>query len=188
MNFLSKWFQKATSSILPVQAAKINENNAKMTDGGPPVTIVWTDPKSRISKYFTVHEALWLPSWGIHHIPSEEEKANILATAQFVDQVREFLGKPVSIHCWIRPTSVNCPGSPHHGGNYNIAAGSTATHSAHIVGRAVDFDCGENCDITRAKLEPKLIPWKLRMEKKPASPWVHLDNMPTQDAYRYFIP
>ena len=37
---------------------------------------------SKISKYFTWKEALLLPSWGICHEPTEEEKAAIIKMAK----------------------------------------------------------------------------------------------------------
>lgn len=153
------------------------------------MSIDWTNPTDKISNHFTVKEACWLPSWSVMHSPSEAEKANILSIARIMDTVRELVGKPISVHCWIRPVSVNCPGSQHHGGNYNAAIGSVAMHSAHIIGKAVDWDCGENCDTTRAMLEPKLQLLGLRMEKMPGGPWVHLDCQPVAlNGTRYFNP
>lgn len=149
----------------------------------------WSNPSDKISKYFTVKEACWLPSWGIMHVPSEAEKANIMKMAAIMDVIREKVGKPISVHCWIRPTSVNCPGSAHHGGNYNLAIGSTALHSAHIIGKAVDWDCGTNCDDVRTLLAPQLEAMGLRMEKMPGGNWVHNDcaDVPP-GGVRYFIP
>lgn len=137
--------------------------------------IDWTNPDDKISRRFTVREALLLPSWGVLHVPSEEEKANILKMAAIMDIVRDRLGKPIKVHCWIRPTSANCPGSPHDGGNYNLAAGSKALRSAHIIGKAVDFDIGDNCDNVRAVLAPMLEELGLRQEDAPGTNWVHLD-------------
>jgi hypothetical protein len=149
----------------------------------------WNDPTSMVSQHFSVRECTLLPSWGVLHQTSEEEQANLARTAQIMDQVRDLLGKPMRVHCWIRPTAANCPGSEHDGGNYNVAAGSTATHSAHISGLAVDFDIGEDCDTTRATLMPHLESLGLRMEDRPHSDWVHLDiaEVPA-GGHRFFIP
>jgi len=149
------------------------------------MTIDWTDPKAMVSKHFSVHECTWLPSWGIHHIPSDDEKANLIRQAQKMDQIRDFVGKPVNIHCWIRPGSVNCPGSQYHGQDYNAHVGG-ASHSAHKLGLATDWDCGEDCDTTRQTLLPELDNLDIRMENH-QGPWVHNDVMPP-NPNRYFIP
>ena len=52
----------------------------------------WTNPKTKISKYFTVHEATYLPSWKIYHTPSEAEKTEIVKLAQVMDIIRERIG------------------------------------------------------------------------------------------------
>lgn len=152
-----------------------------------PPTIDWTDMKAKISQYFTVHEALWLSSWGIYHTPSDAEKVEILHIAEIMDKIRAQFGQ-VNVHCWIRPTSVNCPGSQYHGQNYNAAVGSTATMSAHIFGKAVDFDvvpAGSNydaltksCDAVRDGLKPQLDALDIRLEWNPHSPWIHVDCSP----------
>lgn len=149
--------------------------------------IDWTNPRSPISRFFTVHEATFLPSWAIHHTPSDAEKEAILRTALWMDRVRDLLMRPIDVHCWIRPTSVNCPGTPHHGENYNAFKGG-ASHSAHILGRAVDFDAGKPCHEDREILLPKLEALGLRMEDR-EGPWIHLDDMPVLPGHaRFFKP
>ena len=136
----------------------------------------WSDPKVKISNHFTVKEACWLPSWGKLYMPSAQEQTNILKSAAVMDKIRDFLQKPTSIHCWIRPIA------------YNKAIGG-APASMHICGLAVDWDCGENCDITRATLVPKLKEFGIRMEKKPGGPWVHIDcKIVSLESERYFLP
>lgn len=154
------------------------------------MNIDWSNPQSKISKYFTVHEATYLPSWGIHHIPSDDEKFRILQWAEVMDKVRDFLDKPISVHCWIRPTNVNCPGSLHHGEDYNKAK-SGAHASAHILGIATDFDVDHKettdaCNHVRELLKDKLEELNMRMENK-QGPWIHLDGAPVKNS-RYFIP
>ena len=134
----------------------------------------WSNPQEKISNHFTVKEACWLPSWGKLHTPTQQEQENILKSAEMMDKIRDFLNKPISIHCWIRPTE------------YNKAIGG-APASMHITGLAVDFDCGENCDDTRAKLLPQLTVWDIRMERH-AGPWVHIDLKHVPDQFKYFIP
>lgn len=101
--------------------------------------IDWNDHNAKISLNFRVHEALWLPSWRIYHIPSDEEKAHIVKMTDSMESVRGLFGAAIIVHCWIRPLSVNAPDSPHHEENYNRYIGSRSTKSAHIFGRAVDF-------------------------------------------------
>jgi hypothetical protein len=148
----------------------------------------WSDPSSKISKYFTVGEATYLKRWNTHHVPSDEEKANIVEHAKRMDEAREAVGRPFKVHVWIRPTSANCPNTPFHGKNYNALVGG-AKHSAHIVGKATDFDAGQDCDDTRTTLESKLEDIGLRMEKNPGSDWVHLDSAAVPPGgNRYFQP
>ena len=164
--------------------------------------IDWTNPKQKLSKYFTVHECLFLPSWGIYHVPSEEEKTNLLQLLVKMDQVREFLGKPINVHCVIRPGKVNNPNfdpktvrvkdthqqSALDALDYNMYV-CGAQHSSHKDGLAMDFDCGEDCDNTRTKLLVKLEEFELCMENL-KGPWIHLDISPPSKhgGHRYFIP
>jgi hypothetical protein len=151
-----------------------------------PPNIDWTNPEAKISKFFTVKEACWLPSWSIMHIPSEEEKQNIIKQAAKMDLIRGFFGVSIRVHCWIRPI-LNNPNSEFNGKDYNALV-KGAKNSAHKVGLATDYDVeGLNCDDVRAKLEPKLEQWQIRMEKMPGSDWIHNDCAPVI-AYRYFNP
>lgn len=138
--------------------------------------IVWTDPKAKISEHFTVKDALYLPSWQIFHTPSEEEKKNILAMAEKMELIREFLGgKPIHVNCWTRPEKVNSPKSFHHGQSYNRYVRG-APGSAHKEGKAVDFVVSKmTCDDVRECLRFKLEEFKLRCEDMPGSGWVHCD-------------
>lgn len=149
------------------------------------MSIDWSNPKEKISKYFTVGEALYLPQWKCYHIPSEAEKEAILRHAKNMDRAREELGVPCVVHCWIRPKALNCPSSPHHGEDYNaLCKGAKA--SRHIFGDATDYHpVGMSCDDARAKLEPKLEEFDMRMEKLPGSNWVHNDSGPVI-SNRYF--
>jgi uncharacterized protein YcbK (DUF882 family) len=137
--------------------------------------INWNNPKDKISKYFTVHEATYLPKWNCCHAPSDIEKTEILKLAAIMDVIREQMGSPITVHCWIRPNSVNCPGNIYHGQDYNSASGSTAKRSAHIYGQAVDFSV-KGVDFKKVKdiLLPQLEFLGLRMEKATTN-WIHLD-------------
>lgn len=149
----------------------------------------WSDPKSKISQYFTVHEALYLPAWECYHTPSEEEKVAILSHAPKMDKVREYLGQPIHTHCWIRPKVVNCPTSRWHGRNYN-AFRNGAPGSAHIDGIATDFHVSQMlCSEVRMVLVPVLAEFGIRMENTDSEAWVHVDSRnPLPKKSRYFRP
>jgi len=150
--------------------------------------IDWNDPKSQITEHFTVHDATYLPTWQIYHQPSDVEKQNIITTAGKMELVRQELGRPLLAHCWIRPTSVNCPGSAYHGRNYNALVGG-AKNSPHIDGEAVDFNpVAMTCGDARAVLLPKLEEFQIRMENIEGN-WVHIDTrQPLAGHPRFFRP
>ena len=185
VGFLSKFIisggkDKEIQIEIPLGVPK--ESRSNMDSNG----IDWTDETCSISKHFSVKEALWLPSWGVMHIPSEEEKANILEQAAKMDLIRDFLGVPVRIHCWIRPI-LNNPNSEYNGQDYNALV-KGAKNSSHKIGKATDYDAeGLNCDDVRSKLEPMLEEWQIRMERMPGGNWVHNDCGPVA-SNRYFIP
>ena len=81
----------------------------------------------------TWHQALYLPSWGRHAKPSDVTNAsmdsvlaNIERQAAALQKVSDHLGKPIVVHCWLRPPA------------YNKQIGG-AGNSAHLRGTATDF-------------------------------------------------
>jgi hypothetical protein len=153
--------------------------------------INWNDPKCKISKYFTVHEATFLPSWRIYHLPSDEEKVEIVKLAKIMDKLREKLNKPFIVHVWMRPKKVNCAASPRHGQDYNLFIGSKSTKSGHIFGQAVDFHVSgmsgvNGCNLVRQEIMPLLEPLNLRMEDIQGG-WVHIDTKEVSHK-RFFKP
>ena len=153
--------------------------------------INWTKPQDKISKYFTVKDACHLPSWDVYHVPSEAEQQNILKQAKILDSLVDEVGLKIIVHCWIRPTSANCPDNKkYHGQNYNKFVGSTATTSSHIKGIGTDFHfegketAAECLEMREKKLLPLLDKYKIRMEKKAGS-WIHIDHAPVI-SNRYF--
>lgn len=141
----------------------------------------WTDPKSMVSKYFSVHEALYLPTWARLATESDgltdEIKANLIVLCQKMDVVRDYFGSPINVHVTFRPPA------------YNKLIGG-APNSAHTAGSASDFDIsGVICDDARAKIiaDGKLDEWNMRMEKNPGGSWLHLDMYPPKPN-RYFLP
>jgi len=144
--------------------------------------IAWENPRAPISKFFRVHEALWLPSWRIYHVPSLDECLHIAQLASKMDAVRDFLGVPVIVHCWIRPTTthqtITGEGS-HDEDNYNQYVGGV-DGSAHIPGDAVDWHAlgyvgPSGCEQIRNYIRPYLIEFGLRMEEHNGA-WIHTDN------------
>ncbi len=138
------------------------------------------DHFEHISKHFTYHECLWLPTWGRHATEEDglttEVLLNLTAGAAAMDAVRDFFDLPINVHVWYRPVK------------YNAEVGGSAT-SAHMCLNpgiwACDFDVvGMDCDAARAKI---LIPdadghtlldrLNLRMEDNgPGAEWIHLDS------------
>jgi len=140
----------------------------------------WSNPDAKISKYFTVREALWLPSWNRAANPTDG--LNLLVEANLedlftrMDRVRSYFGFPVVVHVAYRPEA------------YNTQIGG-AKASQHVLGKAVDFHVERvTCDEVRARILPWLAPWGFRCENNPGSQWVHLDCKSCANEYRYFKP
>lgn len=83
--------------------------------------------------HMTWHQALYLPSWGRHAKPSDVSNtsmdtvlANIEKQAAALTRVSNHFGKPIRVHCWLRPPA------------YNRQIGG-ASNSAHLRGMATDF-------------------------------------------------
>jgi len=197
---LLKLLQKAPAKEVKNLPEKELKKEVKVENQIPAIN--WEDPTQKISKYFTVKEALYLPSWNCYHVPTEEEKTNILFMAKKMDIVREFLNAPINIHCWIRPDKVNCVGfdpktvkadTPAKQAalaalDYNAFVGG-AKASMHRIGSAVDWSAKNiKCDDARTKLIPKLEEYDLRMEDLKGSNWVHLDCRKPINNVRFFKP
>lgn len=152
--------------------------------------INWQDTKSLISKYFTVGEATRLDSWGVYHIPSEEEKQHIIEHAAKLDLVHDFIKLPMIVHCWIRPLKV-CSLTTHNGENYNEFVKSVNPNGAHPKGLGTDFhfkgkESKAECQEMRLLLVPKLKDFGLRLEDIDGT-WLHLDSLPVKSK-RFFKP
>lgn len=151
------------------------------------------DLKSPIgtSKYFTWGEALWLPSIKEYHQPSPDEMINIRELCERLDKVREFIGKPFHINCWLRPTSVHCDNPKYNGFNYNALVNG-AKNSWHIYGCAVDlYVDGLTVDQFQNLIRPKLEEFELAAEqngKVARRNWCHLQSKPVKGQYRFFLP
>lgn len=170
-------------------------------------SIDWLDPKAKISRYFTVHDATYLPSWDAYHAPSEEEKQKILEVAGKMDLIREHLSDVVIVHAWTRPGKANCSGSQWNEKDYNrfvyetqvwkgLSEAEKATKkvpdSPHKYGNAVDWHLGggisaDDCAKVRARLLGKLQEFGIRMENR-VGPWIHVDTRAVGPSGRFFIP
>jgi len=135
--------------------------------------IHWKDPKSKVSKYFTVEECLWLPQWKVLGEPNNLVKVNIHFIAAKMDYIREILGEPIIITSWFRPL------------DYNILV-KGATSSLHILGCAVDFVCKS---MKPTEVQKRLVPFldllDIRMENC-GKGRTHIDL--GREINRYFLP
>ncbi len=166
----------------PKELAKpIEPIQVKIEPVATPSVVDWNNPKSKISKYFTVEEAIMLREW--KRLANESDglndkvKANLIKVfTEVMDPIRELLGKPVFIKSAYRPSA------------YNVAIGG-ATFSAHMAANeyaAVDFwtdqdgdgdKDGKDCDDIKAILMPLLEKMNIRMEDNgTGARWVHVDN------------
>lgn len=133
-------------------------------------TIDWTDPKAKVSEHFSVHEAIYLPTWDRMATESDgltqPVKDNLVNLCAVMEKVRELLGCPITVHCMYRPPEY----SKLVGGHEN---------DVHTMGMAVDFDCNPSMstDDIKAKLLPELERMGLRMENNGSnSGWIHIDT------------
>ena len=137
------------------------------------LSIHWKDPKSKVSKYFTVEECLWLPQWKVLGEPNNLVKVNIHTLAAKMDYIREILGEPIIITSWFRPL------------DYNILVRG-ATSSIHINGGAVDFVCKS---LLPTEVQKRLLPFldllNIRMENCDKGR-THIDL--GREINRYFLP
>jgi hypothetical protein len=123
------------------------------------------DFKAKIpgSKYFSWHDALFLPSDGRHATEDEASEflSNIVKQALALDALREYFKAPIVVHCWLRPPA------------YNKKIGG-AKNSAHLRGTATDFHIeGFTADQVRKPLlsDKNLYPGAGELGVS----WVHLD-------------
>ena len=149
--------------------------------------IDWTDPSDKVSKHFSVWEALFLPKWNRLANESDgltdEIKSNLINLCEHMDFVRLYFNAPINTHCTFRPVLYN-----------TLVKG--AKNSAHLFGMAMDFDVlGMTCKAAQEKIlaDKKLEIWLMRMEDNTKSntvlpAWVHLDLRVPPTGNRFFIP
>jgi hypothetical protein len=156
--------------------------------------IDWSNPKSKISKYFTVEEAIYLREWKRLATASDglnEHVKNQLVKifTEVMDPLRELVGKPIFIKSAYRPRA------------YNIAIGG-AEFSAHMCLKdyaAVDWwtdqdgdgdKDGADCDDLKQLIVPELTRMNIRLEDNgKGAKWIHSDNKPVPPGgNRFFKP
>lgn len=132
--------------------------------------IDWTDPKASVSPHFSVHEVLWLPTWGRLATEADglttEVKEQLVNLCFIMEKVRNLLNCPINVHCTYRPPEYS-----------KLVGGSE--HDVHTLGMAIDFDChpAMNSDDVKAKLLPEIERMGLRMENNGKNAlWIHLDT------------
>ena len=175
----------------PEKEQKIAKKDKKQEKKPEKEEIDWNNPEAKISKHFKVREVIYLPSWKMFHIPSEQEKKDIVEFAKKMDDIRDTIGLPVNVHVWIRPKSVNNPDHKRHGQDYNVFIGSKSKTSGHITGIAVDFhfkgySSPALCHEMRQLIIPHLERLNLRMEDIKGN-WIHIDSKPVGHK-RFFKP
>jgi len=145
----------------------------------PTSQIDWTDSMCQITPRFTVGDACTLHAW--NRLATEDDglttqvKANLVALCQKMEEITDFLGCSMNIHCMFRSQA------------YNQQVVKTIPADVHSFGMAIDFDCNDTISIDElhAKLEPVLEQYNIRMERNTAT-WCHLDTHPVVNA-RYFL-
>jgi len=136
------------------------------TSNVPSYEVISKDFKAKItgSKYFTWHEALWLPQFERHASASEVTPTiihNIVRQAKALDVLRDHFKAAIGVHCWLRPPAYNShiKGAP---------------KSAHLRGTATDFHIvGYTADQVRKVLlaNKSLYPGAGELDVT----WMHLD-------------
>lgn len=153
--------------------------------------IDWTDPDCRVSKYFTVQEAIGLPGWKRLADASDgfgtEQQDALVDLFKRMDKVREFLGVPIIVHCAYRPPVYN-----------DLVGGARdSAHMARNIGKkktvliaACDWHPSYDgivpevaCEQVKEVLPPLLEQWGLRMEAE-TTDWIHLDTKPVPNGGR----
>jgi hypothetical protein len=158
-------------------------------------SIDWSDGDAKLTRYFTVKEAIWLPRW--NRLAEEADglthavKCRLVTLLLLMDEVREFFGRPISVHVCYRPSKYN-------------ALVKGARSSAHLASvnrsgqplrddqmeAAIDFHvAGVDCDEARQRINDDglLDRLGLRMEQMDGGNWVHLDNRAPGAGGRFFV-
>lgn len=149
-------------------------------------------------KHFIWREALWLPEEkrAVSEAElTEELRSNLINTFQWMDKVREWIGRPITVTIALRTMKyhlelyerINIKRRDQGLPELKVPMGSM-----HLKGRAVDFVVsGMSCDEVKKRLldENKLEEFKLRLEDNGnGAGWVHLDDRTPGASGRFFKP
>lgn len=120
----------------------------------------------KLSPHFTLDEftrSQTAARWGIDNKPNETVKANLLKTAELMEEVRRVCQKPITISSGYR-----CP-------ELNRKIGGSMT-SQHMTGRAVDFTAsGLTIDEIMQRIMQSDIDYDQLIAEYPESGgWVHI--------------
>jgi hypothetical protein len=141
--------------------------------------IDWTNPDCNITEHFTVKDAIMLHSWNRLANESDgltdEGKEKLQILCQKMEEVRQYLGCPINVHCMYRSEK------------YNKEAVGAIPKDVHQQFLAADIDCHPVLSIeqVKEKMEPKLEEFGIRMERHTTT-WVHLDLHKPGVTGRYF--
>jgi hypothetical protein len=161
--------------------------------------IDWNDPTCKVSKYFTVKEAIYIPGWKRLADPSDgfgtDQQNALIDYFKKLDLVREFLEVPIIIHCAYRPPVYNSlisgasPDSAHMARNLaRPGARPILIAASDWHPRYPDLTVPESVQKAESLLVPRLDEFKLRMERSRGS-WIHTDSRPVpKGGMRYFSP
>ena len=193
-----KLMKSAAAAPVAVETAPVAEPApALQSEIATANAIDWQDPKAKVSKYFTVRDAVYLPSWDCYHQPTDAEKLAIVRMAAKMDAIREFLAQPIQVHVWLRPAKASIPGSKWDGCDYNRYVYETfvwnqlppqkmalmkTPRSAHLTAEGVDWSVvgrrtAKDCAAIRKLLLPELERLGVRMEANQGA-WIHIDVKP----------
>ena len=140
---------------------------------------------TKISEYFTVREAFYLPRW--HRLASASDgltEAHFAAVKRLltdsIDPIRKLFDCPIVVHVCYRPPEYN----------RLIGGAKNSAHMAQDGSAAIDFHfVNMGCDYARKLLLNYLERYGLRMEDRVGSGWIHLDNRPVPPGgRRFFLP
>lgn len=143
--------------------------------------INWKDPNAKISKYFTVKEAIWLERWNrlaedVDGLTPEVCDNIVKFFTETVDEIREILGDAMFSKSCFRSDA------------YNKLIGGARLSCHRFLNGDCAFDFwtdadgdgdkdGKDCDDIKAALRPHLERLKIRMEDNgKGAKWVHVDN------------
>lgn len=156
--------------------------------------IDWSNPKSKISDHFTVHDVCYLPTWG--RLTNKDELNFNSMCALFnlfniwMANVRELLSVPLIVHVAYRTPDYN----KLVGGSIDSAHIARLEDDVYIAAcdfhPALSYDVVIACQMGKKLLMPHLDSLNLRMEDNgDLAGWIHLDNKPIIPGHnRFFKP